>query len=264
MDRPPHPPPPDPPAAMAPPGTARAAPGGGEPLVLPPFEAVSLDVGGVLVVPDHGILASALDRVGVSYDRNRFLEGHYRAMAAVDRCLSEPEHFTDYAHGFVRAVGVPDGNVDAAAAALEPVLASPVWLQRVPGGLAAGRRLAAAGLRLAVTSNADGTVADLLARHELAQVGDGEGVPVEHITDSGVLGVGKPDPAMFLATARGLGLPPERICHVGDSHWYDASGARDVGMVAVHVDPLGLCLHGDHAHVGSLADFADRLLAARG
>ncbi|MFP3901511.1 MAG: HAD family hydrolase [Acidimicrobiia bacterium] len=273
MDRPPHPSSPDPPAAMAPgtapqgmapPGTAPSAPVRGEPLALPPFDAVSLDVGGVLVVPDHGIVANALDRAGVPYDRGRFFEGHYRAMAAVDRCLSEPEHFTDYAHGFVRAVGVPDGHVDAAAAALEPVLASPVWLQRVPGGLAAARRLAAAGLRLAVTSNADGTVADLLARHELAQVGDGEGVPVEHITDSGVLGVGKPDPSMFLATARGLGLPPERICHVGDSHWYDASGALGVGMVAVHVDPLGLCPHDDHAHAGSLADFADRLLAARG
>jgi hypothetical protein len=34
-------------------------------------------------------------------------------------------------------------------------------------------------------------------------------------------------------------------------------------MVAVHVDPLALCRR-EHDHVESLADFADRALAAGG
>jgi FMN phosphatase YigB (HAD superfamily) len=101
-----------------------------------------------------------------------------------------------------------------------------------------------------------------MRRQRIVQVGDGRGVPVEHITDSGVLGVAKPHPATFLTTAAGLALPAHRICHVGDSGCNDADGAVAVGMVAVHVDPLGLC-RGDHHHVDSLADFADRALAAR-
>ena len=113
---------------------------------------------------------------------------------------------------------------------------------------------------MAVTSNSDGTVAERLRDYGLAQVGVGPGLVLEHITDSGVLGVAKPHPAVFEATARALGLPPERICHVGDSGSYDADGAAAVGMVAVHVDPLGLC-PGHHVHAASLADFADRLLA---
>ena len=32
------------------------------------FDAVSLDVGGVLVVPDHGRLADVLTSAGVAYD----------------------------------------------------------------------------------------------------------------------------------------------------------------------------------------------------
>jgi FMN phosphatase YigB (HAD superfamily) len=68
-----------------------------------------------------------------------------------------------------------------------------------------------------------------MRRLGVMQIGDGPGVPVEHITDSGVLGVAKPDPTMFLATAAGLGLPPESICHVGDSGCYDADGASAVG-----------------------------------
>ncbi|HEX8804181.1 MAG TPA: HAD family hydrolase [Acidimicrobiales bacterium] len=226
------------------------------------LDAVSLDVGGVLVVPDQDRLAAALAGAGVHHDRARFTEAHYRAMAEVDRCMSVPEEFNDYHRGFLRAVGVPDDELEAGAAVLARELVPSIWHQRLPGAVAAARRLAAAGLRLALTSNADGRVAESLARHGVAQVGDGPGVPVEAVTDSGVLGIAKPDPGMFLATARALGVPPERICHVGDSAYYDAQGAAAVGMLAVHVDPLDLC-PGDHLHAHSLSDLADRVAAAR-
>ena len=217
------------------------------------FDAVSLDVGGVLVVPDHGVLAGALDRMGIAYQRKRFGVGHYEAMAAVDRAASHPEDFTDYLAGFLAAVGVVDGERSRAHDALLDVLRTPVWCQPVPGSRDGVRALAAAGLRLAVTSNSDGTVADLLARHEWVQVGPGPGVPVEVVTDSGVVGVGKPDARVFHATIDGLGLPAGRIVHIGDSVVYDVDGALAVGMQAVHMDPFGVC-HADHPHVRALAD----------
>jgi FMN phosphatase YigB (HAD superfamily) len=220
---------------------------------LPPFDAVSLDVGGVLVMPDRRMVSQALARVGVPHHPDRFFDGHYRAMAEIDRHRSPPEEFGDYARGFLRAVGAPDAELEAGTAALARVLGQPsAWTQRIRGAVPAARRLTAAGLPLGVTSNSDGTVAERMRRRRVMQIGDGPGVPVEHITDSGVLGVAKPHPAMFLATASGL----------GDSGCYDVDGASAVGMVAVHVDPLGLC-GGDHRHVASLAEFADRALAAR-
>jgi putative hydrolase of the HAD superfamily len=223
------------------------------------IDGVSLDAGGVMVVPDHGILGHALTVAGVGHDRARFHDGHYTAMAEVDRARSEPETVTDYVGAFLRAVGVADADVAAGARALEQVVAAPVWIQPLPGARAAAARLAAAGLCLAVTSNSDGTVADTLRRHEILQVGEGPGIEVDHISDSGVIGVHKPDAAMFRATADGLGLPAGRICHVGDAGGYDADGATAAGMAAVHLDPLGLC-PADHVHVVSLADFVDRLL----
>jgi putative hydrolase of the HAD superfamily len=216
------------------------------------FAAVSLDVGGVLVVPDHGALASVLDGLGVSYDRQRFGVGHYEAMAATDRATSDPEDFTDYLWGFLAAVAVPETDRPRAHEALAEVLRTPVWCQPVPGSRAAVRSLADAGLRLAVTSNSDGTIEDHLARHEWVQVGAGPGVPVEVVTDSGLVGVGKPDARVFRATIDALALPPERILHVGDSAFYDVAGAAAVGMQAIHFDPYGRC-DGDHPHVASLA-----------
>lgn len=221
-----------------------------------PFDAVSLDVGGVLVLPDHGIVAHVLNRHEIPYDRARFTEGHYHAMAEVDRRQSDPEVFTDYHSGFLRAVGVPDEYLERGAAALVELAGPPLWHQRIPGAMDAARRLARSGLRLALTSNADGSIEEMLARHEIAQVGPGPGVEVEHVTDSGALGKHKPDAAPFLATATALGLPPDRICHVGDGASFDAEGAAAVGMGAVHVDPLAWC-GGDHHHVASLAELAD-------
>jgi FMN phosphatase YigB (HAD superfamily) len=223
------------------------------------IDAVSLDAGGVVVVPDHGIIVHALQAAGIPHDRSRFIDGHYRAMAAIDRAQAGPEVFADYLPEFARAVGVPDGQVEAAVATLEDAIVPPMWHQPLPGALAAAHRLRGAGLRLAVTSNADGFVAEMLARHEVLQVGDGPGVCVEHISDSGIVGAHKPDAVIFRTTAAGLDLPLDRICHIGDAGGFDADGAAAAGMWAVHVDPLGLCPD-DHAHVGSLADFADRLL----
>ena len=61
-------------------------------------------------------------------------------------------------------------------------------------GLAA---LAKTGVRLGVVSNAEGTVEARLAELAICQVGAGAGVPVEVVIDSHVVGVEKPDPAIF-------------------------------------------------------------------
>jgi FMN phosphatase YigB (HAD superfamily) len=221
------------------------------------FDAVSLDVGGVLVVPDHGVLAAALSRADVAFDRSRFDVGHYLAMAAVDDAVSEPEDFTDYVGGFLAAVDVPTADRERAHDAVAEVLATPVWCQPVPGSRAGLQALVAAGVRLAVTSTSDGTIADHLRRHEWLQVGPGVGATVEVITDSGVLGVGKPDPSVYGATVAGLGLAADRILHIGDSVVYDVNGAAACGLRSVHMDPHQVCRSNDHPHVQTLADVLD-------
>ncbi len=218
------------------------------------FDAVSLDVGGVLVVPDHGVLAGVLDGLGVAYDRARFGIGHYLAMEAVDRAASGAEDFTDYLGGFLAAIDVPGPDRRAAHHALQERLHTPIWCQPVPGSRVGMAQLVEAGVRLAVTSNSDGRVEDLLRRHEWVQVGAGPGAEVEVVTDSGVVGVGKPDARVFQATIDALALHPSRILHIGDSVHYDVDGAAAVGMQAVHMDPYGLCGSTEHPHVRTVGE----------
>lgn len=221
------------------------------------FDAVSLDVGGVLVVPEHGMIASALNSVGAPHDRSKFFESHYIAMAGVDRAQSDPEDFTDYLDALLEYLEVPHEFKVAAKDAASRFFGTPIWSQPVPGSREGLAMIAEAGLPIAITSNSDSTVADHLRRHEWVQVGEGPGVPVVTVTDSGVLGITKPDPKIFLTTADALGVAPERILHVGDAYTYDVQGALNAGLQAVLFDPYGVRTEVECQRIASLAEVID-------
>lgn len=77
-------------------------------------------------------------------------------------------------------------------------------------------------------------------------------------------GAPKPDARMFRAAAERLGLPPERILHVGDDPEHDLQGARRAGFQAALIDREGRF---DSARIASpvLRDLAElpRFLAER-
>jgi putative hydrolase of the HAD superfamily len=95
----------------------------------------------------------------------------------------------------------------------------------VPGVLA---RLRAAGARLAVVSNWDVSLHDVLERTGLRPL-------VDAVVISAELGVAKPDPAIFRAALDRLGAPADGAVHVGDSLEHDVAGARAAGLDAVLV-----------------------------
>ena len=95
----------------------------------------------------------------------------------------------------------------------------------VPGVLA---RLRAGGARLAVVSNWDVSLHDVLERTALRPL-------VDAVVISAELGVAKPDPAIFRAALDRLGAGPDGALHVGDSLEDDVAGARAAGLEAVLV-----------------------------
>jgi len=220
-----------------------------------PLEAVLLDVGGVLVVADEARLYDGMVAAGLGRPDIPMLEAHYQVTAEID-LLTHPPSWEADAPAFARlwAAQLGVGLHDDAIAELDAVFTAnqPLWEQVLPwahDGLAA---LVAAGLRVGIISNADGTVEESLRRAGVCQVGEGAGLPVEVVIDSTVVGVGKPDPA------------PEACAYVGDTVRYDVDGARAAGLHPVHLDPYGLCRTPDHHdHVRSLVDVPDVLAPLR-
>ena len=57
---------------------------------------------------------------------------------------------------------------------------------------------------------------------------------------SHLLGVEKPDPAIFKAALADLELSPAEALYIGDVFYADAGGANRAGLGCVHLDPGGL------------------------
>ena len=108
-------------------------------------------------------------------------------------------------------------------------------------------RLRAGGARLAVVSNWDVSLHDVLERTGLRPL-------VDAVVISAELGVAKPDPAIFRAALDRLGAAAEGSVHVGDSLEHDVAGARAAGLEAVLVARNGAAAPDGVRTVRSLAE----------
>ena len=81
----------------------------------------------------------------------------------------------------------------------------------------------------------------------------------DHILDSWVEKVEKPDPRFFTRALERAGADPATTLHVGDLYYVDVRGARAAGLEAWLFDVAGLYPEADCPRVASLTELADRL-----
>jgi putative hydrolase of the HAD superfamily len=111
-------------------------------------------------------------------------------------------------------------------------------------------QLAARGMRLAVISNWDERLRDLLRRLRLD-------VRFEAIVVSSEVGHAKPHRAIFDQAAMKLGLPASQILHIGDSAEMDLHGARAAGFKALQIRRSASAPGPDHLQ--SMLELLERL-----
>jgi len=129
-----------------------------------------------------------------------------------------------------------------------------LWHRTVPGAHEALGRMKAAGLRLAVISNAEGRVAEDLAMAGLA-------VHFETIVDSHKVGVAKPDPRIFAIALERLGARAEESLYIGDIYHIDVLGARRAGMRALLLDRFRQAPDADCPRIEHLDELGIHLFA---
>ena len=105
-----------------------------------------------------------------------------------------------------------------------------LWRKPIPGMFELVEELVADGRRVGIVSNSEGRLAELVDEMGKADL-------FRDITDSGKLGIEKPNPAIFQHAARQLGVEVTTIIHVGDAWEADVRGALQAGCRAVYFSP---------------------------
>jgi len=203
-------------------------------------ETLLLDAGGVLVFPNWERVSEILDRHGIGVSADALRRAEPQAKFAIDSAYSisstnDADRGSRLFHLTFDAAGVPAGDVR------QPALED-LWMyhqehnlwEHVPADVfPALERFRAAGLTLAIASNANGALERMFDRVGLT--------PYFHaICDSHVEGVEKPDPRFFQIVLERAGGRPETALHVGDLYHVDVVGARNAGIEALLLDPHGL------------------------
>ena len=215
------------------------------------FDAVLFDVGGVLVVPDPVSIGAAVSPFGGTSDVASIRRNHYASLAALEAAVDAINHGTvertswrPYFEAMARACEVREESVADATKAIARIWNPYLWFHPLHDSIAGLSLLQRKRVPVGIVSNADGQVEHMLRYAGICQVGVGSGVPVRVVIDSGIVGVSKPDPAIFdFALPFFQGIDRERIAYVGDTFHNDVLGARAAGLTPLLLDP-----HNDRAH----------------
>jgi putative hydrolase of the HAD superfamily len=203
------------------------------------LRAVFLDAGNTLVELDYQVIAERIRAEGHPVTADQVRSAEQRARVRLDPHLGRGstetlDTFRLYLRYTLEGLGIAwDAAADRLAGDLRS--AKPpygLWSILVPEAPAVLAGLRGRGLRLAVVSNSNGTVADILRLVGLAEY-------LDAIMDSGVIGSEKPQPRIFAAAAEALDVRPEEAVHVGDLYSVDVAGARAAGCGAILLDPAG-------------------------
>lgn len=232
-------------------------------------KAVVFDIGGVFLIPKAELVRAwfaAEGRHVVAVDDEAYHQAHHqgvRELAGVVDLVpdGDPAFWQHYDDGYLKAIGIVADQLHLARASFRRLFeesSEPVWSGELAHNIEAFGRIARSGMPVAIVSNNDGTAEEQMLRHKICQAGPGLLPSVACVIDSTVVGVAKPDPAIFTPALTALGVDAHEALYVGDTVHADVVGARAAGMQVVQLDPYGL--HADFGHhclpdVGALADW---------
>jgi HAD superfamily hydrolase (TIGR01509 family) len=219
-----------------------------------PLKAIFFDVGNTLLFPDRTHILAPLHQRKLTPSLEQWHAIERKTKKEFDEILQhdgKADHsfwYLFYSH-LLQELGVHDDVLRDALVDATRVSAN--WRDIRPGTRELLQRL---GRRypLAVISNADGKIANVLERCGIADC-------FLAITDSGLVGHEKPHPAIFKAALRAMDAAPEESLYVGDVYSVDYLGATGAGMQAILFDVSGAYRESGLPRVESLEELEQKV-----
>jgi putative hydrolase of the HAD superfamily len=219
-----------------------------------PLKTVFFDVGNTLLFPDRAHILAPLHQRKLTPTLAQWHAIERRTKKEFDEIMQHDGKadrsywYLFYSH-LLDELAVHDDALRDALVNATRVSAN--WRDIRPGTREVLQRL---GRRypLAVISNADGKIADVLGRCGIVDC-------FRSITDSGLIGHEKPHPAIFEAALRTMNVAPEESLYVGDMYSVDYLGATNAGMQAILFDVSGAHRESGLPRVESLEELEQNL-----
>ena len=197
-------------------------------------KAIFFDVGNTLLFPNRERIHAPLTKRGILPDADILRDLECRTKNQFDGMMTT-NGSTDHSFWWLfysqllSEIGLHDNEIrDQLVASIRN---SGNWDTIRPG---TAEQLRDIGKRypIAVISNADGRIEDVLRRSGIAHC-------FRTITDSGLVGYEKPHPEIFRRALKSMNAAPEESLYVGDVYSVDYLGAAGAGMQAVLMDIPG-------------------------
>jgi HAD superfamily hydrolase (TIGR01549 family) len=216
-----------------------------------PITTILFDAGGTLVFPSFGRIARELGAHGVVADPAALARADPRVRFEIDRpeiiaATTDGGRFRRYLDALVAAAGL-ERMPDPVFERLEAYHRTHNLWEEVPPDVPAALERLRGRVRMAVISNANGTVRAKLERVGLARY-------FELIVDSHEEGIEKPDPRIFARTLERMGVAATEAAYVGDLYHVDVVGAAAAGLSAFLLDPDELYQDVPVSRIRSLAE----------
>ena len=215
---------------------------------------IFFDVGNTLLFPNRARIDAPLTERGLTPDKAHLRDLERRTKNSFDAQMTrngstDKSFWWMFYAQLLDEIGVKDE------ALLEQLVSnirdSGNWDQ-IPAGTRARLEKIAERYRIAVISNADGRIEDVLRRCGIADC-------FLSITDSGLVGYEKPHAEIFRRALETLNATPEESLYVGDVYSVDYLGATGASMQAMLMDVPGAYKEKRVARVESLEELQDAL-----
>ena len=217
------------------------------------IDTIFFDVGSTLVFAEPKLVRGPLFERHLEPSEEQLCAAETEARRAIDKVLQKHSapvdgtYWSAYYRKLLSEMGIDDAGL--AAALIARARESSNWCRLKPGTPEVLEQFRKQ-YRLGVISNSDGRVSNLLEKVGIRRFFD-------TVTDSGTVGVEKPDSRIFRAATESLNAVPEHSLYLGDIYSVDYVGATEAGMKAILMDSNAVYRRSNLPRVESLRELLD-------